>query len=51
VACRETRGESELDAVCATFATYRGRTTRVIHIVELSPVPIGKLKKDDTIAA
>ena len=28
----------KLDAIYPTFATYRRRTSRVIHIVELSPV-------------
>jgi len=40
----------KLDAVYPTFAKYRERTTRVIHIVELSPLPIGDLKKDETMA-
>jgi deazaflavin-dependent oxidoreductase (nitroreductase family) len=30
----------KLDAVYPTFATYRQRTSRVIHIVELSPLPV-----------
>ena len=29
----------QLDAVYPTYAKYRQRTTRVIHIVELSPAP------------
>ena len=40
----------KLDAVYPTFAKYRERTSRVIHIVELSPLPIGKQKRDETIA-